>query len=214
MTCPCCNGGANVFGENMARSEVKDYRRKGAGKVTRLLIEALRGQGVDGLTLLDIGGGVGAISMELLKSGVTSAAQIDASPAYVAAATAEAAREGLGDRFAARQGDFVALAEETPEAGVVTLDKVICCYPNMPALVGASAARATRLYGAIYPRDFWWARYGARVANFFARLFRAGFQFYVHPTTAVDAAIRQQGLTPAIHRNAGFWQVVVYARPA
>lgn len=214
MQCSSCQGGANVFGERAARSQVKRYRRKGPAKNTRILLDALRREGIEGLTLLDIGGGVGAISMELLKSGVSAATQIDASPAYVATARAEAAREGVSDRFAARHGDFVALAADTPAAGVVTLDRVICCYPDMRALVGQSAAKASKLYGAVYPRDVWWARFGGATLNFVVRLFRVPLRNYIHPTAAVDAVIRERGLTPRYQRNAGYWQVVVYGRPA
>ncbi|HEX9036550.1 MAG TPA: methyltransferase domain-containing protein [Ktedonobacterales bacterium] len=213
MTCPGCTGGANVFGDKAARSNLKSYRKNGPAKNTRILLDALRREGVEGRTLLDIGGGVGAISMELLKSGVTSATQVDASTAYVAAANAEAAREGVSDRFAARQGDFVALAPETPAADVVTLDRVICCYPDMRALVSESAGKAARLYGVIYPRDTWWARMGGATLNAVARLFRVPLRNHIFPTAAVDAVIREQGLTRRYQHDAFYWQVVVYGRP-
>lgn len=209
-----CQCGPNIFGERFARSEIKRYRKKGPAKNTRILLDALERAGVGGLTLLDIGGGVGAISLELLKSGVTTATGIDASPAYIAAATAEAAREGVGDRFTARQGDFVALALEEPSADIVTLDRVICCYPDMRALVSQSAARAAKLYGVIYPRDTWWARMAGATLNAVARLFRYPLRNHNFPTAAVDAVIREQGLTPRFQRNAFYWQIVVYGRPA
>ncbi len=214
MQCSGCQGGANVFGEKSAQSLLKRYRRKGPAKTTRMLLDALAAEGVSGLTLLDIGGGVGAISFELLKSGVTSATQIDASPAFVIAAKAESAKQGVTERFACKQGDFVALAPETPAAGLVTLDRVICCYPDMRALVGQSAAKATKLYGAVYPRDVWWARAAGATINFVVRLFRVPLRNYIHPTAAVDAVIREHGLTPRYQRNAGYWQIVVYGRSA
>ena len=214
MQCSGCQGGANVFGEKTAKSQIKRYHRKGLAKNTRILLDALAREGVRGLTLLDIGGGVGALSLELLKSGVSTATQVDASPAYVIASTAEAARQGASDRFTARQGDFVALADEFPAAGIVTLDRVICCYPDMRSLVGASAAKAERLYGAVYPRDAWWIRAAGAMLNSVARLFRYPLRDYIYRTAAVDAVIRERGLTPRFQRDAGFWQVVVYARPA
>jgi magnesium-protoporphyrin O-methyltransferase len=201
-----------VFGENSARSLLKRYRKKGPGKPTRLLLDALTHEGVNGLTLLDIGGGVGMISFELFKAGLANATQVDASSAFVMTANGEATREGLSERFTARQGDFVALANQIPEAGVVTLDKVICCYPNMPALVGQSAAKATRLYGAVYPRDVWWARMAGALLNGSAWLFRMPLRNHSYATAAVDAVIREQGLSPRYQRNTGYWQVVVYGR--
>lgn len=214
MGCCQCQGGANVFGKKSAEWQLKGYRKSGPDRTTRMLIEALRAEGVEGLSLLDIGGGVGAIAWELLKSGVSEVTAVDASPAYVAVAREEAAREGVADRVAWQEGDFVALAGEVPAAGIVTLDRVICCYPDMPALVGASASKATRLYGAVYPRDTWWFRLVGRVFNVVQRVRRDSFRFYAHPTTAVDATIRGHGLTPRYHRETPLWQVVVYARAA
>ena len=43
------------------------------------------------------------------------------------------------------------VAARVPSADVVVLDKVICCYPDMPALVQASAAKARRLYAIVVP---------------------------------------------------------------
>jgi magnesium-protoporphyrin O-methyltransferase len=179
-----------------------------------MLLDALAAEGIEGLSLLDIGGGVGAIALELFKSGVTNATEVDASSAYVTVARAEAEERGFTDRVECREGDFVALAADLPAAGIVTLDRVICCYPDMQSLVGKSAAKATRLYGAVYPRDLWWARFVTTVSNFALRLIRFPVQLYLHPTTEVDALIRSHGLEPHFHRNAGFWQVIVYARSA
>jgi hypothetical protein len=215
MACGQCQcGGANVFGKRQAEWQLKRYLKRGPDKTTRVLLDALAAEGIEGLTLLDVGGGVGAISLELLKIGVASAIEVEASPAYVTLARAEAARQGITDRFECQQGDFVAVAPDIPAAGIVTLDRVICCYPDMPALVGQSAAKATKLYGAVYPRDLWWVRALKTLANPMLRLLRNPLRLYVHPTTAVDAVIRDSGLAPRFHRNLGYWQVVVYARPA
>jgi magnesium-protoporphyrin O-methyltransferase len=179
-----------------------------------MLLDALTAEGVEGLSLLDIGGGIGAISFELLKSGITAATEVDASPAFVTSARAEAAREGVADRVDCRAGDFVALAADLPAAGIVTLDRVICCYPDMDALVGQSASKAARLYGAVYPRDTWWTRAARSLANLTFRLLRNPLRLHIHRTATVDALIRGHGLEPRFHRDAGFWQVTVYARPA
>jgi O-methyltransferase domain len=215
MACSQCqSGGANVFGMRQANGQLKRYHKKGPNKTTRLLLDALTAEGVEGLSLLDIGGGIGVIALELVKMGVTASTSVEASPAFVTLAQAEAARQGLSDRFAVRAGDFVALASDIPTAGIVTLDRVICCYPDMPALVGQSAARAAKLYGVVYPRDTWWVRAIRTLANLVLPLLRSPLRLYIHPTAAVDAVIRGSGLAQRFHRDVGYWQVVVYARPA
>ena len=209
--CPC--GGANVFGKRQASGQLKRYRKKGPDKTTRLLLDALTAEGVEGLSLLDIGGGIGVIALELFKTGVTAATEVEASPAFIPLAQAEATQQGVSDRVAVREGDFVALAAGIPTAGIVTLDRVICCYPDMPALVGQSAAKAAKLYGVVYPRDTWWVRALGTLANRVLPLLRNPLRLYIHPTAAVDALIRDNGLAQRFHRDAGYWQVVVYARP-
>jgi magnesium-protoporphyrin O-methyltransferase len=209
----CCQGVDEFFNERTARFDLKRYRRRGPSKQTSVLLAAIRERGVEGASLLDIGGGIGAIQQELLAAGAAHATSVEASPAYLRAAREEAARRGTTDRIDYQSGDFVALADAIESADLVTLDRVICCYPDMEALVGASATRARRVYGLVYPQDGWWVRAGVRVANFANRLRRRAFRAHVHTTTAVDAAVRANGLTPALRRRVGpVWQVVVYTR--
>ena len=209
----CCQGVDEVFGERAARNDLRRYRKRGPSKQTRLLLDAIRDEGIERATVLDIGGGVGAIQHELLEAGAGHATSVDASVAYMRAAREEAERRGTADRVSYHAGDFVALAEGIEPADVVTLDRVICCYPDVQALVGRSADRARRIYGLVYPRDTWWTRIGVRVANLGMRLARRTFRAHVHPTRVVDAAAREHGLTPRLQRGAGpVWQVALYTR--
>jgi len=213
MTGGCCQGADRIFGDRTAAHELKRYRRKGPTKPTRILLDALRAKGVTGATVLDIGGGIGAIQHELLQSGAAHATGVDASPAYLRAAAEEASRRGYAERRTAVEGDFVAVAGDIGPADVVTLDRVICCYPDMPALVGRSAERARRLYGLVYPRDAWWMRLAIRFPNLWFRLSRNPFRVFVHRSDAVDRVAREHGLAPALRRNAGpVWQVALYTR--
>jgi magnesium-protoporphyrin O-methyltransferase len=164
--------------------------------------------------VLDIGAGVGAVHLGLLDAGAAAAVDVDVSPAYVAAARSEAARRGRSDQVDYHVGDFVALATELEPADAVVLDKVVCCYADMDALVSLSAARARRRYGLVYPRDAWWIRNGARFANAVAHLFRPKVTIFIHRSADVDAIVRAAGLQPRAHRHGLFWQMAVYERPA
>jgi hypothetical protein len=210
--CSQCQGLEEMFDSTEAARDLRAYRRSGPAPSTRRLLAALREAGVNGLTLLDIGGGVGAIQHELFKSGVQAAVDVDASSAYLAASREEASRQGHADRTQYFHGNFIDLAPEIEAADIVTLDRVICCFPDMPALVGLSAAKARRLYGVVYPRDVWWTRLGRMAVNLYSRLRGSQFRFFVHPSAEVDATVRRSGLTPRFRREGLFWQVVVYAR--
>lgn len=213
MSCCQCQGIEKQFADKYVRRDLKRYRKKGARRTTRLLVAALKSGEIAGAQVLDIGGGVGAIQHELLTAGAARAVSVDAASAYVEAAQEEAARRDLAERIEFRQGDFVALAPEIPPADIVTLDRVICCFDEMEALVGASAERAQKRYGVVYPRDAWWVKMGFNTINFFLRLFRQEFRTFIHPTRAVEAIIRQKGLGNRVYyRTAGIWQVAVFAR--
>ena len=211
----CCQGVESMFGERTAAHDLKRYRRRGPSKATRVLLEALRERGVEGAELLDVGGGVGAIQQELLDAGAARATGVEASAAYLRAAAREAERRGRADRVTYVHGDFVAVADSVAPADVVTLDRVICCYPDMEALVGRSAERARRLYGLVHPRDVWWTRAAFRALNVALRVGRLPFRVFVHRPASVDAAVGHAGLERRLDRAVGpVWRVALYERPA
>jgi hypothetical protein len=212
MTCPHCQGAEKVFDQRTADQDFRAYRTRGPNHTTRLLIEALKAAGITGSTLLDIGGGVGAIQQELLNEGASSATAVEASRAYLRAARQEAERRGTVERITYHQGNFVDLAPQVPQADIVTLDRAICCYPDMHSLVGLSSARAGKLYGVVFPRDTWWIKAGERVINFFMRLRRNPFRTFIHPTNEIEDVVRKNGLVRRYYQRTFFWQVIVYSR--
>jgi 2-polyprenyl-3-methyl-5-hydroxy-6-metoxy-1,4-benzoquinol methylase len=213
MTCCQCQGIERLFDRREALRKLSAYTRHGPDQTTRLLLDAVKAKDIEGATLLDIGGGVGVTQLELLSAGVLSATDVDASSAYLDVAREEAGRRDYGERVTYHHGDFVALAPEIEPADIVMLDRVICCYHDMPALVATSAAKALRLYGLVYPRDAWWTRCYSAVENAAMRARRHPYRSFIHPTRQVDAIVRGAGLERRYYRRGVFWQVAVYARP-
>jgi magnesium-protoporphyrin O-methyltransferase len=207
-----CDGFEQRFTADRAARELATYRRRGPAKATARLIAAVQEDTITGMTLLDIGSGIGVIPQTLLQSGVRHAVDVDASAAYIAAARSEMDRLGLSDRMQFAQGNFVTLAPTIPVTDIVTLDRVICCFDDMPALVGLSAARAARIYGLVMPRDVWWTRLLGRARNGLRRLSRSPMRFFIYAPADVDAAIRAQGLEPHSVEMVGMWQVMLYTR--
>jgi hypothetical protein len=97
-------------------------------------------------------------------------------------------------------------------ADIVTLDRVVCCYPDLEALVDASATRARTYYALVSPRDHAWMQPVRATINLAIRLRRIPMRFFVHPSAAVDAAIRRHGFALQVHRKTPLWQVAVYRR--
>jgi len=212
MNCSQCQGIETYFNRKCVLKDLEQYRKEGPAKTTRILIDALKAEGIRGMTLLDIGGGVGAIQHELLKAGASKATNVEASKAYIEAGKEEAERQGYADRVSYHYGNFVDLAQDIPQADIVTLDRVICCYHDMQALVGLSSVLARRFYGVVYPRDTWWVKIEYAFSNFVYWIRRSSFRVFVHPTKAVDTVVRGSGLERRFYRENGEWQVAVYAR--
>jgi 2-polyprenyl-3-methyl-5-hydroxy-6-metoxy-1,4-benzoquinol methylase len=211
----CCRPDyETVFSDARAKNDLKRYRKKGPDTTTRLLIEALTAAGVRNRTLLDIGGGIGAVDHELLAAGAASAVHVEASEPFVRAATEEAARRGHAAKLTSRRGDFVELAGDIAPADVVTLDRVICCYAEMDQLVSASAAHARQLYGIVVPRERMLTRLMRMGINAVFRVTRNPFRFFIHPIDGIERILARYGLARVSSSDTLIWKVAVYARAA
>jgi len=210
MVCSQCQGIEKFFDRREADRKLRSYRKSGPAKSTRILIDAIKEHSVDGKTLLDIGGGVGVVQHELLKAGVAEATCVDASTAYIDAASEEATRQGHGDRVTFLHGDFIDVAPSLQPAHIVALDRVICCYHDVERLVGLSSSLATEVYGLVYPRGNWALKAGFRLFNIFLWLRRSPFRIFIHPDSVIDAVVRSNGLQRRFYRTTLLWQVVVY----
>jgi magnesium-protoporphyrin O-methyltransferase len=212
MVCRQCLGIEKLFDPRKARRELEKYRAEGPRKLTRLLIDAIKEEGVEGKTVLDIGGGIGAIQHELLKAGAANSIGVEASTAYIQAAEQEARAQGHAWRLSYQYGNFVEIAEAIQPVDIVTLDRVICCYPDLERLLELSSQRTTRIYGVVFPVDSWAMRLLARVFNFSLWLRRHPFRFFVHPSSTVDGLLRRNGFERRFYHKTRIWQVAVYGR--
>jgi magnesium-protoporphyrin O-methyltransferase len=202
MSCAQCKGIAQEFDDRLARRELRRYRRRGPSATARRLLGALHGAGVEGASFIDVGGGVGAIQHGLMA----------ASGAYLAAAREEAAAQGHADRVRYVEGDFVALAPQLEPADVVTLDRVLCCYHDMPALVDAATALAGRLLALAFPREHLPMRLAFRAINAVQRVRRRPFNVFLHGTAVVEARVRMRGFRKLIHADTPLWQIHLYIK--
>lgn len=216
MTCRHCLDAADLFSSRMAKRELARFRRRGPSRSTRLLLDALAAEGAmepgPGTRLLDIGGGVGAIQHAFADAGAGAVASVDASPAYLVAVQSEAARRGTLSAFTFTEGDAVELEEELPEARVVTLDRVLCCYPDMPALVRASASRATGWWGVVFPREWWGVRLGVAIINLVQRIRGQTFRVYLHGPDRMTREAALHGLRPVSSGRTLLWEVRLFRR--
>lgn len=209
--CAHCQESGNFFDENVAEKELRSYRKEGISKKSgRLLVDGLKTLDIEGTSVLDIGGGIGAIPLELMAAGADESTLVEASPNYLQTAKGEAHRRGYGDRMTFQFGDFVELAPELPDHDIVTLDRVICCYPHMEKLVEASTDKAGRWYGVVYPKANVFSKFIERIGHLYCAVIQSDFRPYVHDD--VDQTIQQQGFTPFYDDSTILWRVTLYER--
>lgn len=217
----CCQGQDfdRMFDARRARKDMRAYRKHGARGATRRLLDAVRAsmreRGMVDFTHLDIGGGVGVLQHELAQDGAVETTAVDASRPYLELLRQAAAERGYEARQRRIEGDFTEVADSVGPATVVTLDKVICCYPDMVTLVRASASKATVLYGIVVPRDTAWVRGGVGLGNWFLRrALRWQFRAFAHSHRAIDRLCAEEGLNLDRDDPGVLWCVRLYRRAA
>ena len=209
----CCDQDfERLFDAREAQRDLETWREDGLPAATEDLIDAIKAEGVEGAALLDIGAGVGMVHLELLAAGAATAVDVDASHAYLAVASAEAEARGFGERVEHRFGDAVEIAATLPAADIVTLDRVICCYPDLPALLDVAMRPQARLIGLVHPRDTWWLRGTSRFFNAISRLLRRHHAFYIHRQATIDQILAGGGFEPRLQGGGRIWRVSLYRR--
>lgn len=199
-----------MFGRKPAERQARSFRKRGLRGSAKALA-GFAGE-VRGESVLEVGGGIGAIEIELLEAGAARVTNIELAATYEDTARALLAERGLSERADRRVGDFVAEADAVEPHDVVVMHRVVCCYPDMPALVGAAATKAQRALAMTYPRDSWWTRLFASLVNVYMRLRGRAFRTFIHSPAGIRAAARAQGLRPTLESGGLLWQVVAFER--
>src|SRR5688572_17199897 len=200
------------FSEAIARKDLQEYQRGRFSKTTRILLDALRPKAAEASGLLDIGGGVGVILHELLDGSAMEATFVEIASAYLQVAQEVAQKRGYGDRVRFMQGDFVCLAEKIPSVDLVTLDRVVCCYPDVKPFIEASASKSLKWYALSYPRDKWWVRLAIGFENWRRRRAGDSFQVHIHSETLIDELIERAGFSRQFHNSTFTWCMAIYQR--
>jgi 2-polyprenyl-3-methyl-5-hydroxy-6-metoxy-1,4-benzoquinol methylase len=213
MTSCHCQAVDQEFNTRIARRDLRRFLRRGPEPSTKAMLAALLAVPLPpNPTLLDVGGGIGALHHTLLDRGFARALQVDISEAYLATAAAEAARRGHTGRVAFRQGDFSSLAPTLPAADVVTLDRVVCCDPDFARLLAAAADRARSMVAFSYPQSRWLVRAFVATVNVARRLMGRAFRAYVHPPAAMAAVLEQSGFRRGWMGGTWVWAVELFER--
>ncbi len=189
------------------------YKDSGLSRSSRILLDFLVEEGLKDKSTLELGCGAGGFSMELINRGAGSAVGIDLSPEMVKAATELSRANGFEDRAKFEQGN--AATTSLPSSDIVIMDKVICCYSDLEALLRNSTEASRRLLGFVAPRDEgvvkWPLRFGAWIGNLVQKR-RHSILFYVHSLETIDKILGDSGFVRQKKRGSRFWLVLLYKR--
>jgi len=207
----CC-AAERQFGRESAERDLRRYRRRGADAVTKLMLAQLRRWPLKNKQLLNIGGGIGVINAELAADGIAGTTLVEASSAYL-----DVARRELQSRYGARStefllADFARISDTVADADVITLDRVVCCYPDAEGLLRGAAARARQLLAFSYPQDRWYMRMITAIQNFFRWMKGNAFRTFVHSPQQMSAVLERAELVRAGTQGTLVWAVDLYRR--
>jgi 2-polyprenyl-3-methyl-5-hydroxy-6-metoxy-1,4-benzoquinol methylase len=210
----CCNprGCDGFFTSRFARRAAKRYREKGIDKTAQRMVAFLEQHGIAGATVLEVGGGVGELQIELLKRGAASSLNLELSPAYDEEAARLLREAGLEGRAERRLYDLAADPDGVEPTDVVVLHRVVCCYPDFERLLEAAADHARRVLVFSYPQRNVVSRFVITAQNLFFRLRRMEFRTFAHPPRRMFAVVEERGLRPAYAHHLFVWQVAGFER--
>jgi SAM-dependent methyltransferase len=210
----CCarHGQEEFFGAKTARRDAARYRTKGADPMARSLARRAARRRVAGASVLEIGGGVGQVALELLKAGAATAEVVELLPEYEPFVRELASGAGVSEQLSFRVADVVADPAAAAPADVVVLNKVVCCTPDGVELAAVAAELARTTLVLSFPRQTWWVRAGFGTVNLYLRLRGRRFRVFVHPHAALEDAVAAAGLSPASAKNGPLFRIAAFER--
>ena len=203
-----------MFDPRFAKRMAARYRKRGLDKTSRRMVELLSQADLQDATVLEIGGGVGEIQLELLRGGAASATNLELSPAYDAEAARLLAEAGLANRVQRRLVDIAADPTAVEPADIVVLHRVVCCYPDYARLLGVAADHTRWQLVFSHPPRNPLSRAVVATQNLLLRLSGREFRVFVHPPAAMLAVLAEHGLRPLASYRGPVWQVAAVTRSA
>jgi 16S rRNA G966 N2-methylase RsmD len=199
----------DVFDERFARRIAHRYGRKGLTAVERRIVDYVTMMGISGASVLEVGGGVGELQLELLARGASRTVNLELSSGYEAVAARLIAQAGVSGRVTRVLGvDLAREPDSVDPADVVVLHRVVCCYPDAARLLGAAADHARHAVVFSHPPRTVFARSAVAVNNLMMRLSGRSYRGFVHDPEAMATVLRRHGLEPRYRHRGLAWCVV------
>jgi 2-polyprenyl-3-methyl-5-hydroxy-6-metoxy-1,4-benzoquinol methylase len=207
----CCEPGSgyqSTFGDRFARRIARRYQKRGLNKTQLQLVGFLAERGLEGASVLEIGGGLGEIQIELLRHGASRVTNLEISQGYEPRAADLLAASGMADRVDRRFLDIATAPDEVETCDVVVLHRVVCCYPDYRRLLRAAAGRARRAVIFSHPGNALWTRVASRALNALYTVTGNPYRSFAHDPRAMEDVLVHHGFAPRYRERSGPWHVV------
>lgn len=202
--------GTGTFFSNQARRYLKKFHKRGLAKEQRYLVEGIQSASMKGGTILEIGCGIGALHLTLLKQGPGSAVGIDISDGMLQAARQLSRNFGIENRTTYLDGDFARIEKEVAPADVVILDKVVCCYEDLDDLLRKSLAKCGSVFALSFPRPNTFIKIFFNVPIIIGTILRWSFHPWWHDWEKMVQRIQEAGFKQVYKRDTVMWSVSVF----
>ncbi len=209
MACCDVNGLNRIFSKLPARLAASLYAWRGPSQHTRSFAAELPDP--RSKRVLDIGGGLGALSLALLERGAGHVQLVEVSQAYLREAEKLAERADQRSRLTCLLGDAATLPE-LAEADIVVLDRVVCCYPDPEALLRRAASLSRSVLAFTFPVETPLTRWTIRCNNNLMRLLRVPYRAFLHDSAVLREAATSRGHRLAAQRRLSGWQLWVFQK--
>ena len=209
----CCRGEPceEVFDSRAAKSDMKRYLSRGLDKLELKMLAELPEHAIGPASrVLEIGGGVGALQAELLKSGAGSGEVVELLDVYAPYARQLAETVGVAERSRFRVHDLIAEPEEVEPADVVLLNRVVCCSADGLELTAAAAKLTRGALALVFPRSNVLSRLVAAGERLVARLFGRKYRIFVWSPEQLKTAAATAGLVPVANGGSLIWRYLVF----
>ena len=212
----CCDrpGYQTVFSDRFAKRIARTYRKRGLSRTQVRMVSFLTERNVGDASVLEIGGGVGELQLELLYRGARTVTNLEISSGYEAEAVALLQRSGMADRVTRKLLDIATSPQEVEPADIVVLHRVVCCYPDYQRLLSAAASHARRLLVFSHPPRNPFTRALIMFENLLHRMRSSDFRAFVHPPAAMITVAQADGLSVSYRHRGLAWDIVGFERLA
>ena len=211
----CCSD-RSCYDENFsikkAQKLLRSYTHHGLPNNSRPLLKILANLPLHTLSMLEIGGGIGCLTFELLQRGLTSAVLSDQSRFFIDVFISESRRHGFHDRVGAIQGDAVTELGDLASKDLVVLDKVICCYPHFALLLDTAGSKSSDYLAFSVPIESWWMKLYIRLENWLRYLRGNDFRSFIHPVQQMVEQVQSMDFEKIIHTKSGNWHYFLFKR--